>query len=156
MKKIILNIGIVYLSANNLILAHCHIPCGIYDDALRIIIIKENFQTIKKSMEQIQKLSDLSDTLSKNQLNRWIHTKEQHAQDVQEIISNYFLTQRIKESHEAYTDKLKLLHKLLLIAMRCKQTTDIGHIKEANSLVDTFSKLYFDKHGFEHLEQLLE
>ena len=154
MNKIYLSFLVINLLASNIVSAHCQIPCGIYDDASRIILIKENFQTIKKSMDQIERLSDLSDPLSKNQTTRWIFTKESHAQDIQDIISEYFLTQRIKESDKEYTKKLEHLHKLLVIAMKCKQTINTSYIDQANSLIDNFSILYFDKHGLEHLEKL--
>ena len=45
----------------SVILAHCQVPCGIYDDALRIIQIKEDFQTIDKSISKINVLSKASD-----------------------------------------------------------------------------------------------
>ena len=154
MKKVFLSLLLQAIISNNLILAHCQIPCGIYDDALRIIILKENFQTIKKSMEQIVKLSNQSDALSKNQITRWITTKEYHSQNVQKIISEYFLTQRINESDESYIDKTTLLQKLLVISMKCKQTVDTKHIEEAIILIEKFSKLYFDKHDFNHLMEL--
>jgi len=34
------------LFMNNAIYAHCEIPCGIYDDSLRIELIKEHIGTI--------------------------------------------------------------------------------------------------------------
>ena len=154
MKKIFITIFTISLLSNNLVLAHCQIPCGIYNDALRIITMKENFQTIKKSMDQIEKLSSLSDPLSKNQTTSWINTKESHAQDIQVVISEYFLTQRIKESDKEYTKELEYLHKLLVIAMKCKQTINNSYTDQASSLIDDFSKIYFDKHGLQHLEKL--
>ncbi|MDY6953871.1 MAG: superoxide dismutase [Ni], partial [Thermodesulfobacteriota bacterium] len=33
--------------------AHCEIPCGIYDDQMRIDMIAEHITTIEKSMKQI-------------------------------------------------------------------------------------------------------
>ena len=33
--------------------AHCEIPCGIYDDHMRIHMIEEHITTIEKSMQQI-------------------------------------------------------------------------------------------------------
>ncbi len=33
--------------------AHCEIPCGIYDDEMRIKIINEHIVTVEKSMNQI-------------------------------------------------------------------------------------------------------
>ena len=156
MKKILTNIIIFVSLAYNIMSAHCQMPCGIYDDALRIIILKENFKTIKKSMEKINSLNNSIDPLSKNQITRWINTKELHAQDSQNIISEYFLTQRIKETQKEYTTNLKLLHKLLIISMKCKQTVNTKHTAEAISLINEFSKLYFDKHGYEHLKKLSE
>ena len=92
--------------------------------------------------------------LSKNQITRWITTKEYHSQNVQKIISEYFLTQRINESDESYIDKTTLLQKLLVISMKCKQTVDTKHIEEAIILIEKFSKLYFDKHELNHLMEL--
>ena len=154
MNKLYLCLLVINLLASNILSAHCQVPCGIYDDASRIILIKENFQTIKKSMDQIEKLSSLSDPLSKNQTTSWINTKESHAQDIQVVISEYFLTQRIKESDKEYTKELEYLHKLLVIAMKCKQTINISYTDQASSLIDDFSKIYFDKHGLQHLEKL--
>ena len=59
MNKIYISFLVINLLASNILSAHCQVPCGIYDDASRIILIKENFQTIKKSMDQIEKLSGL-------------------------------------------------------------------------------------------------
>ena len=36
--------------------AHCEIPCGIYDDAMRVKMIREDLDTIEKSMNEILKL----------------------------------------------------------------------------------------------------
>ena len=37
--------------------AHCQVPCGIYDDARRVIEIEEHIQTIDKAMDNILKIS---------------------------------------------------------------------------------------------------
>ena len=36
--------------------AHCEIPCGIYDDVMRLNMISEHVKTIEKSMGQILEL----------------------------------------------------------------------------------------------------
>ena len=59
--------------------AHCQIPCGIYSDAMQILQIKEDLETIEKSIMMIKKLSGESDPQSFNQINRWISSKEEHA-----------------------------------------------------------------------------
>ena len=96
MNKFIYTLLIPFFTIQSIAVAHCQVPCGIYDDALRIVQIKEDYKTIKKAMEQISQLSNKSDPISSNQLNRWVMTKEQHATNIQKIVSEYFLTQRVK------------------------------------------------------------
>ena len=74
---LLLNIGLLY--------PHCQVPCGIYDDAVRIVTIKEDFATISKAMVEIKTLSAKNDPQSLNQLNRWIVTKEEHATNIQKV-----------------------------------------------------------------------
>jgi len=151
MKKYFILIIIIF-NANRLF-AHCQVPCGIYDDALRIIMIKEDFNTIDKAINMISKLSKKEDAISQNQINRWIDAKDAHASNIQGIVSDYFLAQRIKKSNTYYVDQLKNLHHILVIAMKCKQDLDINNVKTGLSLIDDFSNLYFDKHGLDHLKK---
>ena len=136
------------------LLAHCQIPCGIYSDAMQIIQIKEDLQTIEKSNIMIKKLSGKPDPQSLNQINRWITSKDEHAQNIQDIISQYFLTQRIKQSNTNYENQLITLHQLLVSIMKCKQNVSLEHVKRSSELLDDFSEFYFDKHGLEHLDKL--
>ena len=156
MRKYILIITAVQLYVD-FIFAHCQVPCGIYDDAARIIQIKEDFETIQKSISKINSLSDNSDPLTFNQINRWIITKENHASNIQKIISEYFLTQRIKvEGNEKYVNQLTSLHEILVTAMKCKQTVNENYVNQGIELLNEFCKSYFDNHGLEHLNTLLE
>ena len=134
--------------------AHCQIPCGIYSDAMRIIEIKEDLQTIEKSILMINELSGKYDPQSSNQLSRWIDTKEKHAQNIQDVISQYFLTQRIKQSSKNYENQLITLHQLLVSVMKCKQDVSTENVKKSNKLLDSFSEYFFDEHGLEHLKNL--
>ena len=103
---LMLNIGLVY--------PHCQVPCGIYDDAVRIVTVKEDFATISKAMSEIKTLSAKNDPLSFNQLNRWITTKEEHATSIQRVVSDYFLAQRIKSKNKNYDKHLRFLHDKLI------------------------------------------
>lgn len=124
--------------------SHCQMPCGIYDDEMRIDMINEHIGTIEKSMNQIMQLQKegLQDS---NQLVRWIMTKEDHANEIQEIVSQYFMTQRIKPDAKDYSKKLELLHEMLIYAMKCKQTTDLTHVSKLRDLVKEFQGLYLEK-----------
>ena len=145
MKKPILVLSLVLLTTllyASSAFAHCEIPCGIYDDELRAKQIAEHAITIEKSMKQIEALGKGS-PVNYNQLVRWVSNKEDHATEVQHIISQYFMTQRIKPGQEKYAEKLTVLHKMLLAAMKCKQTTDLSHVNQLRSLLKEFEMLYF-------------
>ena len=122
--------------------SHCEIPCGIYDDEMRFKAIAEHITTMEKSMKQIMELQDKK-PLNHNQLVRWVMNKEHHAAALQEIVTQYFMTQRIKPDTKNYEKKLALLHKLLVDAMKCKQTTDLSHIASLRSALNAFQDLYF-------------
>ena len=122
--------------------AHCEIPCGIYDDELRTKLIAEHATTIEKSMNQIIELSK-ANSVDYNQLSRWVSNKEAHATKIQNIISQYFMTQRIKPDQKMYVEKLTVLHKMLIAAMKCKQTTDFSHVDALRSHLKNFEVLYF-------------
>ncbi len=124
--------------------AHCEIPCGIYDDEMRINLIGEHITTVEKSMKEIVKLKG-QNPANYNQLIRWVVNKENHANKIQEIVTQYFMTQRIKLETKNYSQKLALLHKLLVYAMKCKQTTDLSHIATLRSVLKEFHNAYLGK-----------
>ena len=133
--------------------AHCEIPCGIYDDQARFDLLSEHITTIEKSMKQVTELSAAGDK-NYNQLVRWINNKELHANKFQEIVTQYFMTQRIKPANQAdseayskYTKEVTLLHQMLVEAMKCKQTTDLSHIENLRQLLAKFHDLYHTDHG---------
>ena len=121
--------------------AHCEIPCGIYDDAMRLDQIAEHIKTIEKSMKQITELSKGS-PVNYNQLVRWVSNKETHANEIQHIVTQYFMTQRIKPDAKKYAEKLKVLHHMLIYAMKSKQTTDPANTEKLKSLLKEFEILY--------------
>lgn len=124
--------------------AHCEIPCGIYDDEMRIEMIREHILTIEKSMKQIAVL-EKGISHHSNQLVRWVMNKENHADELQDIVAQYFMTQRITPDAKDYEKKIGLLHQMLIYSMKCKQTTDLSNVETLRKLVDEFSDLYFKK-----------
>ena len=161
MKPIYQNLIVPFLLLQGSLLAHCQVPCGIYNDAARIIQIQEDFSTIQKAMTKIKELSQQQDATSMNQLTRWIMTKDEHASKIQKVISDYFLTQRIKAKTEGfeyntYVKQTTILHQILVSAMKCKQTVDKQNVILGINLIDQFVEQYFDSHGLEHLQKLSE
>ena len=148
--------GAVFLAVFSLVVspvfAHCEIPCGIYDDEMRCEMIAEHITTIEKAMKQIESLSK-EDPVNYNQVVRWVVNKEHHANELQHIVTQYFMTQRVKlvdkndaQAYKAYQHKLGLLHEMLVYAMKAKQTTDLEHVAKLRSLLEEFKVAYFGEH----------
>ncbi len=151
MKKIILTIlAAVMMSMMSLrVDAHCQLPCGIYDDSLQVAFLYEHILTIEKSMNMIVELSD-DGVKNYNQIVRWVNDKEKHADEIQETVAYYFMTQRIVPedpsnltSYAKYTYELQLLHKMQVLAMKCKQTTDLEYVKSLRVVLHKFEHSYF-------------
>lgn len=130
--------------------AHCEVPCGIYNDSLRIVLLYEHITTIEKSMTQIVALEKSGENM--NQLVRWVNNKEDHAEKMQEIISQYFMHQRIKPKEvgdagrATYVKQLELMHRLSIQAMKCKQSTNLELIPKMRETVHLFEHAYFSEH----------
>jgi nickel superoxide dismutase len=131
--------------------AHCEIPCGIYDDEMRFVMVKEHITTIERSMQMIIELSEEGEK-NYNQIVRWVTNKENHADNIQEIVSQYFLTQRIKvadvtekEAYQKYVRQVALLHQMLVYAMRAKQSVDLSNVERLRVLLEEFEGIYFEK-----------
>ena len=136
--------------------AHCEVPCGIYHDELRIEMIKEHIQTIEKAMNQINEIEN-SKTINYNQLVRWVNTKEKHAELIQEIADQYFLTQRVKfaepsekEKYTKYIEQLTYLHQLIVYSMKTKQSTDLKQVDNLRNALTKFEEAYFGKDAHRH------
>jgi nickel superoxide dismutase len=84
----------ISLTASNAF-AHCQIPCGIYDDAARFALLEEHVTTVEKAMKKIEELS-AAQSPNYNQIVRWVGNKEHHADEISEIVTYYFMAQRLK------------------------------------------------------------
>ena len=151
MKKALLATFLVttlFLNKNSF--AHCEVPCGIYQDELRIALLYEHFTTIEKAMKQITELSSAGE-INYNQLIRWTVTKEEHAKEIQHVVTQYFITQRVKlpatmegEAYSKYQKQLASLHELIVYAMKTKQTTDLAYIEKLKTSLANFEAVYFE------------
>lgn len=133
--------------------SHCQIPCGIYDDEARFGAITEHITTIEKSMKEIERLS-AEDKPNMNQIVRWVNNKELHADELSEIVTYYFMAQRVKlpadgdtKAQNQYITKLTLLHRMLVYSMKAKQTTDLANVEQLKSALNEFNKAYTGEKG---------
>jgi nickel superoxide dismutase len=157
-KKIIIGIVlfVIAFAGPGFLFSHCQVPCGIYDDQVRVKMIAEHITTMEKAMKQVAGLSKESSP-NYNQIVRWVTNKEKHAEALSDIVTYYFMTQRLKpvdksdaKKYAGYQKKLELLHHLLVYAMKAKQTTDLKHIEMLRMLLKKFEAAYFGGHSHKH------
>jgi nickel superoxide dismutase len=145
---VLLFVGLFALAAVQSLYPHCQVPCGIYDDQMRIKMIAEHITTIEKAMKQITTLSK-ENPVNYNQVVRWVMNKESHAEELSDIVTYYFMTQRLKpvpktgKKYADYQKKLELLHHMLSYTMKAKQTTDLSHVDTLRKLLKKFETAYF-------------
>ncbi len=150
LKLLAVFVVVILINAGSLY-SHCEIPCGIYDDSARIATVREHLTTIEKSMKQIIELST-ADQSNFNQIVRWVNNKEEHSNAIQEVATQYFMYQRVKPvgdldaaHRESYLKKLELLHRISVLAMKTKQSTDLNIIEQLRTSITDFETAYFGK-----------
>ena len=157
MKKLVVGTtSVLIVLLASMAYSHCQIPCGIYGDHMRFDMIAENLTTVEKSMNQITQLSK-KDKPNMNQIVRWVNNKEKHADDISQIITYYFMAQRIKPAdkadaheYEHYIEKLTVLHEMLVYTMKAKQSIDLENVQKIRALLAQFKTAYFEKAEHEH------
>lgn len=133
---------------------HCEVPCGIYGDSLRISLMYEHVATIEKGMNKVNEMNQDRAAMNYNQLVRWVMNKEHHAEEIQDIVSQYFLHQRVKplaptadgKAVAVYNNKLRILHTIQVMAMKAKQTTDLTYVENLRTAIHDFEHAYFGAH----------
>lgn len=128
--------------------AHCQIPCGIYHDAMVVQGLREDVQTLEKSVNEILNNEGQS-AQDKNQLVRWVMNKEKHADKLADTLVEYFLKQRIKEDDPEIEKKAVLGHSILAKTMKVKQTVDKDNVSALKEDVEAFIKAMYPE-GLEH------
>ena len=79
---------------------------------------------------------------------RWIDTKEVHASHVIQVVSEYFLTQKVKtvapgaEGYDGYLKKLADHHAVMVAAMKAKQNADPGTAEKLKAAIDALAGHY--------------
>ena len=141
-------------------LGHCQIPCGIYDDMARVRMMEEHVTTIERSLKGIGDHLGKPAAADVNQRVRWVMNKEVHADLISEIVTAYFLQQRIKapkssdaDARKQYLTQLETLHGILVSCMKAKQTVEPTHPAKLRELIDQFKKLYFSEEDLAHMSR---
>ncbi len=141
---------IVFFVIGSAVYSHCQIPCGIYNDPMRFDELTEEIATIEKSMNMINQLSAEAKP-NMNQIVRWVENKDTHADAFSEIVTYYFMAQRVApvemkdaDAYNKYLNKITLLHQMVVTSMKAKQSTDLAEVKKLTELTAAFKKAYME------------
>ena len=123
--------------------AHCDIPCGIYDPitaqiaALTVVRMMDLMKTLVEKGRE-------SDIEFHNSMSRYIMVKEEHAEkakhEIRVIWGDYIKTQHV----ETFPEINGLVHKIMQLGSKCRQTTDreagIEFVESINQFAEIFWK----------------
>merc|ERR1711920_762892 len=99
----------------------------------------------------INELSANMNAQNLNQITRWVNTKEEHAGKIIKEMSEYCLCQRVKpvsdpktpfSSEADYIAALESHHRVMLAAVKCKQTVDPANADALQAAAAEMSKMY--------------
>jgi nickel superoxide dismutase len=68
--------------------------------------------------------------------------KENHAENIIETISDYFLAQRVKPEQEDYTERLVKHHAVIISAMKTKQNVDQKYVDQLINSIEALIPYY--------------
>ncbi|MEM6472052.1 MAG: superoxide dismutase [Ni] [Planctomycetota bacterium] len=144
--KRMLTAALAMMMTASIALGHCQVPCGIYGDQLRFQQMLEDENTIAKAQAQINAFAESAHNAQDiNQVSRWVTAKEEHAQKIQDTIAAYFMAQRIKADNKDYIKQITAAHKVMVAAMKCKQSADPATAKALETAIFDFYKAYEGK-----------
>jgi nickel superoxide dismutase len=126
--------------------AHCDIPCGIYDPIIAQIAALTVVRMIDL-MADLESKQPNRDMAYYNSMSRYTLVKEEHAekvkQEVRVIWGDY-----IKPMHlEKYTDTHALVHKIMQLGSKVRQTTDREAAVQLVDALNQFAQIFWETKG---------
>lgn len=133
--------------------AHCQMPCGIYHDDMVFDQIDQYVETVVKGITVLED-SKFKTIRERNEFIRWVMEKEKSSNDVAELITTFFLQQKIKPGEEDTPERLASAHRLLFLLVKIKQNADLKVVYDFYQEWEKF-KLMFHIEGYEcKMEQI--
>lgn len=128
-KKFLLLACLFAFSTQNVLQAHCQMPCGIFDDTLVFKYIDQYIETMQKAVVE---LNDIGNSTAKDraQFTRWVMLKEKESDLTANLITTYFLQQAITPGKEGSDEKTLAAHRLLFLLVKIKQNTDATYVNK--------------------------
>lgn len=121
--------------------AHCQMPCGIYHDEMVFNQIDQYIETMYKGLTEI-KNSKFSTPLERNNFIRWVMLKETASDEMANLITQYFLQQKIKPGEPDTAKRLVSAHKMLFELTAIKQNVDLAMIDNFADEWEKFKQMF--------------
>lgn len=133
--------------------SHCQMPCGIYHDDMVYDQIDQYVETMFKGISVLNE-NKFDTVKAKNEFVRWVMLKEDASEEVANILTTFFLQQKIKPGEPDTDARLRSAHKLLFLTVQIKQNSDTQFVNEFTDEWDRF-KLMFHVENYEcQIEQI--
>lgn len=126
--------------------AHCQMPCGIYHDDMVYDQIDQYVETMFKGTSMLVK-NKFDTPWDRNEFTRWVYNKEKMSDALADLLTSYFLQQKIKPGEDDTPERLESAHKLLFLLVQIKQNTDRKFVEDFADEWDKF-KLMFHVEGY--------
>ncbi len=115
-------------------------PCGVYHDQMIYDKIDEYYETMYKCISAMNN-NEFKSVTDKNQFVRWVMTKDKMSDEVAEILTYYFLQQKLAPSPDN-AEMVSSIHKLLFLLPAIKQNADLKMIKQFGDEWEHFKSLF--------------
>jgi nickel superoxide dismutase len=126
--------------------AHCDVPCGIYDPIIAQIAALTVVRMIDL-MTDLEKTHPDRDIAYYNSMNRYVLVKEEHAEKVKQEI-RVMWGDYIKPQHvEKYPELHVLVHKIMLLGSKSRQTADREMAVQLVETVNQFAEIFWATKG---------
>lgn len=123
--------------------AHCDIPCGIYDP----IIAQINALTVVRMIDLMSEFESKHQERNMDYVNgmaRYVAVKEDHAErakaEIRVIWGDYLKAQHL----EKYPDVHTLVHKIMQLGSKVRQSTDREQAVELVEAINEFAQIFWE------------
>ena len=142
MKQKIFLVGIAtFICRVSFLTAHCQMPCGIYHDEMVFNQIDQYIETMYKGITEL-KNNPFSTPLERNNFTRWVLLKETASDEMANLITQYFLQQKIKSGEPDTAKRLAIAHKMLFELTAIKQNVDLKMVEDFADEWESFKQMF--------------
>lgn len=140
-KNALIAIITIFICRTGSLIAHCQMPCGIYHDEMVFNQIDQYIETMYKGLTEL-KNNKFSTPVERNNFFRWVMLKETASNEMANLLTEYFLQQKIKPGEPDTAKRLISVHKMLFELTAIKQNVDLKMIEDFADEWESFKQMF--------------